>query len=135
MNNLNFTTWAEAVKVFTRRVIKTDNNELKLMDCAKYLYALYRRHFSAETQHHLFDAETDSLFEEMLERFDHPVNLDDTGKVKFSLKNAEGFLIVFNASVATFLHGEEIDGRLNDSGFERLVERLLGNCLVPASDA
>jgi hypothetical protein len=125
MNNLNFNTWSDAVKLFAKRIIKSDNDLPELTDCVKYLYALYRRHFGSADKQYLFDQETNGLLEELLERYDHPINLDADNHPVFTLKNSEGFLIVFTASLETFIKSERMESRLDDIGFSRLVNRLL----------
>jgi hypothetical protein len=135
MNTLNFSTWAESLTTFTKRILNSDAEIPEAMDCAKYLYALYRRHFSGDNKRHLFSSEIDSYLEEMLEIYDHPVNRGEDGKAMFSLKNAEGFLIVLNASMTVFINTELRDGKLNNEGFVTLLSRMLSGRRLELSAA
>ena len=130
MNNLNFTTWKDALNLFAKRVIKSELHDPSVITGVQYLYALYRRHFDSDDKRYLMDFDTADLMEELLERYDYPYNKASNGKPLFSLKNAEGFLIVFQATLSSMILHEEQMVKQDDAHFSHLVNILLKGRLI-----
>lgn len=130
MDMLNFKTWKDALSLFAKRVIKSKTYDPSVITGVQYLYALYKRYFDDESKHYLMDCETSDLMEQLLELYDKPLNKGPDGKAIFSLKNSEGFLIVFQATLESLIKNEELYIKQDDVHFSQLVNTLLKGRLL-----